>query len=148
MVAQIRVLGGGDAAVLDRVAEGAFDGPINPAWSAEFLHDARHHIVVAIDDGVVVGMASGVHYLHPDKPPELWINEVAVAPAHQGRGIGRALLDALLAHARALGCRGAWVLTDRPNPPAERLYESAGGVIAAPDGRMYEFTLDAQPAPT
>lgn len=55
--------------------------PIDPTWSAEFLRDPRHHIAVAIEDGVVVGIASGVHYLHPDKPPELFVNEVGVAPA-------------------------------------------------------------------
>jgi hypothetical protein len=27
----------------------------------------------------VVGFASAVHYVHPDKAPELWINEVGVA---------------------------------------------------------------------
>lgn len=116
MALEIRVLGRDGATALRHVAPGVFDGPVEPRWSAEFFADARHHLAVAIDDGEVVGMASGVHYVHPDKPPELWINEVAVAPARQGNGIGRRLLDALLAHGRALGCRDAWVLTDRPNP--------------------------------
>ena len=59
-------------------------------WTAEFLADSRHHLAVAVDEGRVVGMASAVHYVHPDKPPELWINEVGVAPTHRGLGIGRA----------------------------------------------------------
>jgi len=63
-----------------------FDNPINAEWTREFLADPRHHIAVAIDDGLVVGFASGVHYIHPDKPAELWINEVGVAPAHRRRG--------------------------------------------------------------
>lgn len=118
---EIRLLGSADAAVLKRIAEGVFDAPVNAARTAEFLNDARLHLVVAIDAGRVVGMASGVHYLHPDKPPELWINEVGVAPTHRRLGIGRALVDALLAHARSLACRTAWVLTDRPHPATERL---------------------------
>jgi GNAT superfamily N-acetyltransferase len=143
MAIEIRVLGTDDAAVLRRVARGVFDGPVDPQWSAEFFADARHHLAVAIDDDEVVGMASGVHYVHPDKAPELWINEVGVAPSHRGHGIGRRLLDALLEHGRVLRCRNAWVLTDGPNPPAERLYESAGGVADPVGGKLYAFDLKA-----
>ena len=80
----IRILGPGDAAALDRVAEGVFDNAVDPRWTAEFLADSRHHLAVAVDDGRVVGMASAVHHVHPDKPPELWIDEVGVAPTHAG----------------------------------------------------------------
>ena len=58
-----------------------------------------------------MGFASGVDYIHPDKPREFWINEVGVAPSHRDRGLGKAVLRTLLDHARALGCREAWVLT-------------------------------------
>jgi ribosomal protein S18 acetylase RimI-like enzyme len=72
-------------------------------------------------------MASGVHYIHPDKAPELWVNEVGVAPSHQGRGIGRRVLGVLLHHGRALGCGEAWLLTDDANAAARRMYAAAGG---------------------
>jgi aminoglycoside 6'-N-acetyltransferase I len=82
---------------------------------------------VSIDEGVVVGMASGVHYVHPDKPPELWVNEVGVAPAYQRRGIGRQLLRALFERAREVGCAGAWVGCEATNSAARGLYAAAGG---------------------
>ena len=122
------MLGPADAAVLERVADGVFDNPPDPRWTAEFLGDPRHHIAVALDGDQVVGMASAVHYLHPDKPPELWVNEVGVAPAHEGQGIGRQLLQALFAHGRALGCTAAWPGTQPDNLPARRLYAAVGGV--------------------
>src|SRR5512146_1917798 len=100
----VRVLGAEDEALLGNVAPGVFDGPVDPRWSAEFFSDPRHHIAVALDAGLVVGMASAIHYVHPDKAPQLWINEVAVAPTHQGRRIGRRLLEALLQLARTLQC--------------------------------------------
>jgi len=123
----IRVLGRDDAQVLERVAAEVFDHPIDPGLAAQFLGDPRHHLAVAIDEGVVVGMASGVHYVHPDKPPELWVNEVGVAPDFRRRGIGRALMRALFEHARALGCAGAWVGTEPSNVAARRLYAALGG---------------------
>ena len=139
MTLEVRILQAGDASVLERVADDVFDGPVDPHWSAEFLADPRHHLAVAIDGGVVVGMASGVHYLHPDKPPQLFINEVGVASSHQGRGIGRRVLDALLERGRTLGCSEAWVLTDESNSIARKLYASAGGEIDSDPAIMYTF---------
>ncbi len=123
----IRMLGPTDASVLDCVAPDVFDNEIAPRWTAEFLADPRHHMAVALLGGRVVGMASAVHYVHPDKPPELWVNEVGVAPSHQGHGIGKQLLQALFARGRALGCSEAWLGTEEPNRAARRLYAAVGG---------------------
>jgi ribosomal protein S18 acetylase RimI-like enzyme len=135
----IRMLGTGEAAVLDGVAPDVFDHAIDPRWTAEFFADPRHHLAVAMDGARVVGFASGVHYLHPDKPPELFINEVGVAPTHQGRGIARRLMETLLDHGRALGCGEAWVGTEHDNTAANRLYASAGGTPE--DFVLYAFDL-------
>jgi len=139
----IRLLGAGDERVLERVDADAFDDPIDTGRAREFLSDPRHHVAVAIDDGVVVGFASGVHYVHPDKPvPELWVNELGVASTHRQRGIGKAVLDCLLDAGRALGCTQAWVLTERDNVPAMRLYASIDGAQAPSDHAMISFLLD------
>ena len=140
-MAEIRVLGSEDEAVLTQVAPGVFDHDVDPALSAEFLRDPRHHLAVALESGSVVGFASGVHYVHPDKPAELWINEVGVAPTHQRQGLGRKLLQALFAHGRKLGCREAWVLTSPANGAAVRLYEAVGGIDMADPPVMFTFRL-------
>ena len=124
----VRLLGPDEAHVLDNVADDVFDDPVDPRWCAEFFADARHHLVVALDGNLVVGMASGVHYVHPDKAPELWINEVAVASTHHNQGIGRRLVTTLVDHGRTLGCGEAWVLTSPTNEPAKRMYRAAGAV--------------------
>jgi GNAT superfamily N-acetyltransferase len=143
MTLTLRLLGADDESVLRHVAPDVFDGPVDPRWSAEFLADPRHHLAVALDAGQVVGMASAVHYVHPDKAPQLWINEVAVAPTHQGQGIGRRLLELLLAHGRTLTCTEAWVLTDDwGNKAAHALYASVGGQPSAEGSvTMYAFPL-------
>jgi ribosomal protein S18 acetylase RimI-like enzyme len=84
---------------------------------------------------------SALHYAHPDKArPELWINEVGVAPTHQGYGLGSDLLRCMLKAGRRNGCGEAWVLTDRSNIPAMRLYSSRGGTQS--DQVMFTFRLD------
>ena len=127
--------------MLARVAAGVFDEPIDPRRSAEFLADPRHHIAVAVDKGVVVGFASAVRYVNPDKPPELWINEVGVAASHRRRGCGKKMLAALLALARRRGCSEAWVLTEPTNRAAHALYRAAGGNRKRTDSVMFEFPL-------
>jgi ribosomal protein S18 acetylase RimI-like enzyme len=139
----IRILRSEDLSVLQHVARDVFDNDVSSRWSAEFLSDARHHLAVAIDDGTVVGMASGVHYVHPDKCPQFFINEVGVAPSHQGRRLGQMLVEALLERGRVLECSEAWVITDESNSAARRLYERCGGQSAPEPTVMYTFTLGA-----
>ena len=144
MAVELKLLGKGDADILSRVADEVFDFAVRPRMTREFLADPRHHLAVAVDDGVVVGFASAVRYVHPDKSPELWINEVAVAPTHQGRGLGKALLGLLFDAAREHDCVEAWVLTDRANTAARALYASAGGVDMPGDLVGVEFRLDGR----
>jgi ribosomal protein S18 acetylase RimI-like enzyme len=141
-MAEIRILAPADRAVLRSVALDVFDHALDPALVAEFLHDRRHHVAVAIDQDQVVGFASGVHYVDPDKTAELFINEVVVAPSHQRRGIGKAVVGALLEHATRLGCREAWVLTDRGNEAAMGLYASTGGDPGPHDHVMFTYYLN------
>jgi len=144
MSIEIKLLRRGDEAQLERLAPGLFDDPLDADASREFLADERHHLAVAIDDGFVVGFVSAVLYVHPDKPrPELWINEVGVAPTHRRQGAGKAMLSALLAFAQAAGCSEAWVLTDRRNAAAMRLYSSLGGTEAPDDAVMFTFRLNS-----
>ena len=130
-----------DAVLLATAAHDVFDHAADPSLTAEFLSDPRHHLAIAIDEGRIVGMASGVHYIHPDKAPELWVNEVGVAPSYRGRGVGRHVLGVLLDHGRALGCGEAWLLTDDDNVVARRMYAAAGGRETSPQ-IMITFDLE------
>ncbi|MBC7562678.1 MAG: GNAT family N-acetyltransferase [Gemmatimonadaceae bacterium] len=135
----VRLLGAHEATVLAYVAPQVFDEPVNGAWCTEFLADSRHHLAVALHGPLVVGMASAVHYLHPDKPNEMLINEAGVSESYRDLGIGRRLLAALLAHATLLGCEGAWVLTEASNAAARRMYAAAGGIEKQDAPVMIEF---------
>ncbi|MGA2233016.1 MAG: GNAT family N-acetyltransferase [Tepidisphaeraceae bacterium] len=143
MPVEIKLLQNGEEYILANVAADVFDNAVDKNLTTEFLADPRHHLAVALDNGQVVGMASGVHYVHPDKRPQLFINEVAVAPAHRAAGVGKALLGALLEEGRRLGCTEAWVLTDRDNRAAMRLYASLGGEEATKDQVMFTFWLNS-----
>ena len=141
MNVELKTLGPADAAVLDHVADSLFDSPVSSLLTAEFLNDPRHHLVVALDAARVIGFVSAVHYVHPDKAPELWINEVSVATAYRRQGLARQLIEAMFALGKAHGCVEAWVGTERSNAAAMALYRSVGGQEPLPDPVYFTFAL-------
>jgi ribosomal protein S18 acetylase RimI-like enzyme len=87
--------------------------------------------LVALDDGFPVGAAwyrlfsqrlPGFGFVD-EQTPEL---AIAVVPSARGRGIGKALLEALLAQARQAGHHGISLSVDKLNGGAIRLYEQYG----------------------
>ena len=135
----IRRLQPGDLQLL-LAPQDVFDAAVRPDMAQRFLTHPDHHLFAAINDHALVGFVSAVTYLHPDKPVECWINEVGVAEACQRRGIGRQLVEATLAHAWALGCESAWVLTNSSNRAARGLYAACGGE-PTPAGRHGDGVL-------
>lgn len=135
----IKVLSNADVSLLMNVSDDVFDNPVDEKFAIEFLNDPRHHIVVAVIDNQVIGFASAVHYVHPDKPTELWINEVGVAEKHQNKGIAKAIMKELFQLGKKLGCEVAWVLTESDNLPANKLYQSVGGEKS--ETVLYEFKI-------
>jgi GNAT superfamily N-acetyltransferase len=139
----VRLLTAADADLLAVSGTDVFDHFPQTHWTAEFLADPRHHLAGAIaPDGRLVGFASGVHYLHPDQAPQLFINEVGVADAWAGQGLGRQLVETLLAQARTLGCTMAWVATQPENHAALALYARANGRRDPTPFVLFEFPLD------
>jgi len=65
-VTEIKLLGKNDLHLLSTVAEDVFDDSIIESAAREFLNDTRHRLIVAIDNGTVVGFVSAVIYVHPD----------------------------------------------------------------------------------
>lgn len=92
---------------------------------------------IARDDaGVLIGFARAAS----DRAVFAWVCDVIVAPAHRGRGAGRALVRALMAHPDMQGLR-RWMLGTRD---AHGVYAELGfGPVMAPD-RLMEIL---QPAP-
>ncbi|MEZ5925324.1 MAG: GNAT family N-acetyltransferase [Hyphomicrobiaceae bacterium] len=141
-IVEVRMLGPDDLDLLIDTPEGVFDDPLRPVRAAEFLGDPRHLLMAAIEDKRIIGFASAVLYVHPDKPsPELWINEVSVLQTHHRRGIGRRLIGAMVAAARAKDCSQVWVQTETGNVAARALYRACGAWET--DGVVhYEFKLE------
>lgn len=80
-----------------------------------------HRIDLLHQDGVLVALIEMVP--HPD---HLWIENVAVSPDHQGRGLGRALIGHAETVARALGTPELRLLTNAAFAVNLRFYLAMG----------------------
>jgi ribosomal-protein-alanine acetyltransferase len=111
------------------------------AWSAGLVADelaSPSRVVLVHDDGAVraygtVGVVADVADLH----------RIATAPQQQGRGVGRALLDALLSAAREQGAERMLLEVADTNTAARRLYEGTGFATIATRRRYYPSGADA-----
>lgn len=137
-----------NALLLDRVDDGVFDHEVQPSLLHAFLSNPSNLLVVAVTEGRVVGMASGITYVHPDKPLALFINEVGVSVRFRRQGIARQLVTRLLDRGKELGCTEAWVATELSNKPARALYEVLGGVPDEEHAVVYVYPLRAQATPS
>jgi ribosomal-protein-alanine N-acetyltransferase len=93
-------------------------------WSAAMFWNElanRHHYVVALDGDDLVGYA-GLSV----SGDEAWIQNVAVRRDRQRHGIGRMLLEALLAHAARRGVKAVLLEVAVDNRPAQKLYDGYG----------------------
>lgn len=130
----------GDEAVFDNVAPDVFDEPIRAEWLRGYLRAPGHMMVLALEEGLVVGQCAAVLHFHPDKAVELYIDEVGTASTHRRQGIARAMMAEMFAWGRELGCDEAWLGTEIDNVEANGLYE---GIKRGPGDTMvyYEFKL-------
>src|ERR687889_383578 len=90
-------------------------------WSAAMFWNElaqRHFYIVALDEGRVVGYA-GLSVIGAD---ESWVQNIAVHRDAQRRGVGRELLEALLAEAARRGASKTLLEVAVDNHPAQKLY--------------------------
>ena len=97
---------------------------------------ARHRFVLAFVDGDLAGLIETVA-----KADHLWIENIAVAPERQGRGLGRRLLalaDDIAAAERLPACR---LLTNAAFAQNVALYRSAGFSVDRQEPFMGGWTV-------
>lgn len=99
------------------------------------LAAGHNRYVAARVDGTLVGYA-GIARLGRTPPFEYEIHTIGVDPAHQGRGIGRAMMTRLLDYAGPDATVFLEVRTD--NAPAQALYASLGFVNVGLRKRYYQ----------
>ena len=112
--------------LLDNVAADVFDLPIHPDRVARLAEQEHQILMVAVTEGIVIGQILAVIHHHPDKPTELYIDDLGVTPSHHRQHIASDLVQQALAAGRNAGYEEIWVLTEPDNLAANGLYSSFG----------------------
>ncbi|MEU8077512.1 ribosomal protein S18-alanine N-acetyltransferase [Catellatospora citrea] len=113
------------------------------AWTAAMfwneLANGHHYLIATEDDGAVLGYA-GLAV----GQGEGWVNNIAVRRDAQRQGIGRALLEALLAEGRRHQVKQVLLEVASDNAAAQRLYAGYGfEVIGIRKGYYQPSNTDA-----
>jgi len=93
-------------------------------WERFFDAGEPVHALVAEVEGRVVGLA---HYLFHRSTtaitPHCYLQDLFTSEAARGRGVGRALIEAVIERARAAGSSRIYWHTHETNAAAQRLYD-------------------------
>ncbi|HEY6620334.1 MAG TPA: GNAT family N-acetyltransferase [Steroidobacteraceae bacterium] len=93
-------------------------------WERFFDSHEPMHALMAESAGRIVGLA---HFLYHRStiqiPPTCYLADLFTADAVRGQGVGRALIEAVYAHAKAAGSPRVYWQTHETNAVAMRLYD-------------------------
>jgi ribosomal protein S18 acetylase RimI-like enzyme len=116
---RLRALADSPTAFLRTLAEA--QALTDEEWRARAAADPRHASFVVEVDGGLAASATGLL-----EDGEALLVAMWVAPEHRRRGIGRALVEAAVAWARAQGAATVTLEVNEALAPARALYERAG----------------------
>lgn len=110
-----------DLAAIVEIETAAFPRPWSRDTFADILHRAGAELLVGVDGDAVVGYAVLVR-----ATGEAELANLAVSPAHRGRGVGEALLQHATRTLVDHGVRRLYLAVRSSNTGAIRLYERFG----------------------
>lgn len=113
----------GDLMPLERELFGAERWTEGMFWSELAQYETRHYLVALESDAGPRPVGYGGLAAYGE---EAYVQTLAVRGDHQHRGIGRALLQALLAEAERRGARAVGLEVRADNAGAQRLYAGHG----------------------
>jgi ribosomal protein S18 acetylase RimI-like enzyme len=120
----VRELGAGDAGWAERVHREAWGGVPLAARLGQLIDLRALPGLVALLDGERAGLLS--YDVQGDA-----MEVVAIVSLREGRGVGRALLEAARRRAEAAACRRLWLVTTNDNLRALSVYQRWGMDIVA-----------------
>jgi len=147
MNVQIRRLERHETGLAEEVVRGFKGSSRSPDSLNEFLGNPANYLLVAESEGEVGGFLMAYRLERADREAsQMFVYEIGVAAPWRGLGLATALVQGITALARAEGMFEAFVLTNRNNEPARRLYAHTGGIVEDDAAVLFVYPFGAEGA--
>lgn len=118
----------------------SFKGESDRSVLSQFLSSQDNYLIGAFDDDRPIGIA--IAYMLPrvdKKGPMLYMHEIEIAENYRRQKIGSEIMGILRQEIAAAGFHEMFLITNKSNIAAMRLYESSGGKPVHDDDVVFVF---------
>ncbi len=128
-----------DVLLFESIATLFLDGKFDVSRMKYFLDNAYNHAVVVLDDSKPIGFAYGYTLIRLNSEPMFYIHSVDVLKEHRKQGVGTMLMNKLIEIGNRHDCYKGFIITNKSNNNACKLYEKVGGKVVYNDDVVYEW---------
>jgi len=123
-------------------------GRPDPEAVRAYLADVRNVLLFAFEADRAIGFVRATELRQlTSRRKQMFLYEIGVDARFRRRGVGKALVNALLEDCRTREFAEMFVFTDPANAAAVALYRSTGAVTETPADRMFVYPLHPGPDP-
>ncbi|HZX73938.1 MAG TPA: GNAT family N-acetyltransferase [Cyclobacteriaceae bacterium] len=117
-----------DAGFSDLISDpGHQNKQVSLAHLEKLVSDDRSYLMVAINDGIIAGYALAYRFPSLSGAENLaYLYDIEVLHMHRRKGVGRLLIDALLANLKTDRVSELWLGTATDNTAAQALFSNTG----------------------
>jgi len=109
----------------------------NPEYIKDYLSTDGNYAFGWISDGRIVGLAYGYDLERLDGRHMFYLHSIGFLPEYQNGGRGAKFFQYIVDYARKHKFSEVFVITDKSNPRACRIYEKAGAKSDRDDDIVY-----------
>ena len=104
-------------------------GEIPEEWFKEVIESPWHDILVAVDDGQIVGMANVSVLMGAGIGKNIYLEDFVTDTSVRGKGVGSMLWDAILEWGEEKGCRNLEFTCGNGRENAQEFYKRHGAEV-------------------
>ena len=142
---EIKVLDENDIELLKDILEEDSNMLFNVDNIRSFMHSPNTYGFVVKNDNKVIGFAYGHGLTRPDGKIMFYLHDIGLLKEHRDKGIGSQFMKFIFEFAKNNNFSEVFLITDRGNPRACRVFEKTGLTSGIPNEicYVYEFIKES-----
>lgn len=129
--------------LLKKAANQFFKPDVSQEQLKAYINKPQNWAYIAIgSNDEILGFAFGYVLESFYSTPELYMHSIDVVEQYKRQGIGKLLMNKILEDCKEKGFKELFLVTNKGNIPAVRLYESTGGTAPDEDNVVYSWEIE------